>query len=367
MSLSYKSDWSDARKHFTAWWQGKSLGRPALAVGAPSDKPRSFSPLPKNPHSEPEPYYLDSQRRLDEQEAWMIGRAFVGEAFPKFSLDLGPGSLALYLGSEPGFSWDTIWFKPCIDHENPEKTPLPSFDPDNKWWRIHHKMVREGAIRARGKCYMTVPDLVEGLDILAAMRDPQALLYDLYDRPEWVHRWLEHLEGLYFKYFDPIYDLVKDEQGGNAYTAFQVWAPGRMAKVQCDFCYMIGPDMFAEFVAPYLARQCARLDYSVYHLDGPNCIPHVQHLVKIERLNAIQWTPGAGQPDVGDKCWFDLYHQVRAGGKSLLLLGMAMEKIQPFLREFGPDGIFIMPDRECESETAARDLLKRAEDWSAAR
>jgi len=364
MSLLYKPDWVDAQKHFKAWWDGKSLGRPAFAVCAPSDQPHPFPALPASPHAQPEPFYLDADRRLDEQESWIAGRAFLGEMFPKFSLDLGPGSLAIYLGCQPGFAWDTIWFEPCLDPANPESAALPVFDPDNRWWRTHLELVRRGAERARGKCFMTVPDLVEGLDILAAQRGPQELLTDLYDRPEWVHRWLERLADLYFEYFDRIYDVVKDPAGGNTFTAFQVWAPGRMAKLQCDFSYMIGPDMFAEFVAPDLAKQCRRLDYAVYHLDGQACIPHVQHLVKIDRLNAIQWTPGAGQPGLGDSCWYDLYHQVRAGGKSLLLLGVEMEKIRALLREFGPDGLFIMPTRECESEAAARDLLKRVEDWS---
>lgn len=366
MELRYKPDWDDARKHFVAWWEGRSLGRPAMAVCAPRSEPLPFPPLAPNPHADPKSHALDAGRRLDEQEAWMATRAFVGEMFPKFSLDLGPGSLALYLGSEPGFSWDTIWFEPCLPKDDPESVALPVFDPETRWWRTHLEMVRRGAERARGKGYMTVPDLVEGIDILAALRDPQELLYDLYDRPAWVHRWLERLDRLYFQYFDPIYDLVKDADGGNAFTAFQVWAPGRMAKVQCDFSYMIGPDMFAEFVAPYLTRQVARLDYAVYHLDGPACIPHVRHLVKIPGLNAIQWTPGTGHPGLGDSCWFDLYHQVRDGGKSLLLLGVDMDRIPALLKEFGPDGLFIMPNRECAGEAEARDLLKRAEDWSAA-
>jgi hypothetical protein len=225
-------------------------------------------------------------------------------------------------------------------------------------------MLRMGAERARGKAYMTVPDLVEGLDILAAMRGPQRLLFDLYDRPEWVHRWLDRLATLYFEYFDRIHDLVKDDEGGNAFTCFRVWAPGRMAKLQCDFSAMVGPDMFAEFVAPELARQCRGLDYAVYHLDGPDCIRHVPHLVAIEGLNAIQWTPGAGQPGTGDSCWYDLYHQVRDGGKSLLLLGVEPVRIRGLLQEFGPDGLFIALGRECESEAEARDLIKRIEDWS---
>ncbi len=364
--MLYKNDWNEAKKHFNAWWAGKSLGRPAVAVCAPAANPHAF-PVPHDQHhASPERHALDAERRLDEQESWMAGRAFVGERFPNFSLDLGPGSLALYLGCEPGFGRNTIWFKPCIDSLNPEGATLPSFNPDNPWWRRHLEMIERGVARAGGKCLMTVPDLVEGLDILAAMRAPQLLLYDLYDRPEWVHRWLISLETLYFEYFDRIYEMVRDGEGGNAFTCFQVWAPGRMAKIQCDFSYMIGPDMFAEFVAPYLSRQCDRLDYAVYHLDGIACIQHVPSLIKIGRLNAIQWTPGAGQPDLGDSCWYDLYHQVRAGGKSLLLLGMPMKRMPELLREFGPDGLFIMPNQECETESEARDLLKRAEDWSSA-
>ncbi len=43
---------------------------------------------------------------------------------------------------------------------------------------------------------------------------------------------------------------------------------------------------------------------------------------------------------------------------------MTPKPIPALLREFGPDGLFIMPDRECENETAARELLKRAKGWS---
>lgn len=361
MTLLYKPDWEEMIPHFEAWWKGKSLGRPALALCTPSDRPGRAIALPPNPYKSAEPYYMDTERRLDEQENWISQKAFLGEMFPKFTLDLGPGSLALYIGSQPGFAWDTIWFEPCIDPNDPESAVLPTYDPENPWWKRHLAMIRRGAERAKGKCFMTVPDLVENLDILAAMRGPERLLYDLYDRPEWVHRWLDRIAKLYFEYFDRIYDVVKDDTGGNAFTAFQVWAPGRMAKVQCDFSYMIGADMFKEFVVPTLDRQCSRLAYSVYHLDGPACMQHVQHLVKIKGLNAIQWTPGAGAPGLGDPCWYDLYHEVRAGGKSLLLLGVQTDLIKPLVREFGPDGLFIMPDREFETEATGREFIKSME------
>ena len=44
---------------------------------------------------------------------------------------------------------------------------------------------------------------------------------------------------------------------------------------------------------------------------------HLPALLEIEELNAIQWTPGVGQPQGGDPCWYDLYKRIRAGGKAI--------------------------------------------------
>lgn len=72
-------------------------------------------------------------------------------------------------------------------------------------------------------------------------------------------------------------------------------------------------------------------------------------------------TDEAQAPRPGDPCWYDLYHEVREGGKSLLLLGVRTDLIKPLVREFGPDGFFIMPDREFDTETAGREFIKSME------
>ena len=212
------------------------------------------------------------------------------------------------------------------------------------------------------KCLASIPDLIENLDTVASMRGAMELLYDLYDRPDWVKRWVDRINEIYFEYHERMYQIVKDEQGGCAFTAFHVWAPERMAKVQCDFAYMIGPDMFAKFVVPALSRQCNRLDYSVFHLDGPKCIQHTPHLVGIEGLNAIQWTPGAGNPGVGDPCWYDFYGQVLDGGKSLLLIGMSEEQGRAIAHELGTRGIFFVLGAAA-SEAEGEERMKRIRDW----
>ena len=82
---------------------------------------------------------------------------------------------------------------------------------------------------------------------------------------------------------------------------------------------MIGPDEFAEFVLPDIETQCKKLDYAVYHLDGPDQLPHLDMLLDIPDLRAIQWVPGSGNPQNEDPRWFPLYEKILGKGKGLIL------------------------------------------------
>jgi hypothetical protein len=100
---------------------------------------------------------------------------------------------------------------------------------------------------------------------------------------------------------------------------------------------MISPEMFGEFMVPVLTRMTERLDYSMYHWDGPGAIPHHDHLLSIPRLNMIQWTPGAGQAPVADKEWWPLYHKTIEAGKKVILLNFqGVDQLKAFKAEFGP-------------------------------
>lgn len=86
--------------------------------------------------------------------------------------------------------------------------------------------------------------------------------------------------------------------------------------MQCDFAAMISPSMFAEFVVPALRRQCRWLDHSLFHLDGPSCICHIDHLLAIAELDAVQWAPSVSQPGAGNSKWFNLYEQILSAGEA---------------------------------------------------
>jgi hypothetical protein len=80
---------------------------------------------------------------------------------------------------------------------------------------------------------------------------------------------------------------------------------------------MIGPEMFKQFALGELIDTCNFLDRSCYHLDGVKQIKHLEQLIKIERLNLIQWVPGTGTYDSHN--WIEVYKKILNGGKHLQL------------------------------------------------
>lgn len=359
-TLLFKDDWADARPRLEAWWHGQVIDRVALAVTAPREEP-----LEGYPEATPEPddvyrFWTDLEWRLTRGEATLARTHYLGEAFPYFAPLFGPGSMALYLGSEPTLDRETVWYNPTLD--SLATPPVLPFDPDNPWWRLNRDFAFRAVERGRGKYLVTHPDIIENLDVLASLRGAEPLLLDLIEHPASIHAGLAQVNDLYFRYFDELYAPIESATpGGGCASLFRVWGPGKVAKVQCDFAALISPRMFRDFVVPYLAEQCARLDYAVYHLDGPQCIVHVEALCEIPSLHAIQWTPGAAYPGVSSPMWYDLYRKIRRGGKSCLILGAAPEEIEPLVRAVGPEGLLISTTVESRAEGEA--LLASARTW----
>jgi len=136
-----------------------------------------------------------------------------------------------------------------------------------------------------------------------------------------------------------------------------LWCRETWYPLQCDFSAMISPEFFEEFVKPALQREAAFLKKSIYHLDGPGEIPHIDHLLDIKEIDGIQWTAGAGQPDLSDEKWYPLYKKIQAKGKKLVLLGAEASGVEKLLDNLSIKGLFI--STECKTEEEARLLLKK--------
>ena len=330
-SLLYRDDADAVRQRLTTWWHGGDIGRPVMFVGARREKPFPVPPAMPEPPGWVTGYSTTNfDYRVNQAARACADAVCLGESLPAVSPDLAPNCLALFLGCRGVEMPGTVWCEPSM--ASPEAARF-EYDPDNFYWQFSQRLGREMLRLGRGKYLIQFPDFIEGLDTLAAMRGTDQLLFDLMERPEWVQQCLRRITDLYFRYYDVMYNMFRDEVGG---SVFWVWGPGRTVKLQCDFSAMIGPKMFGEFMVPVLREMSERMGYTLYHWDGPGAIPHHDHLLSIPTIQVLQWTPGAGTEDCFNPRWWPLYHKTIDAGKGVFIGSGDFDGLMRMKKEFGP-------------------------------
>lgn len=354
--MLYKSDWEEAQRRLEAWWECEVIERAAIAVEAPRAEP-----IPGRAHPGPagrERLWTDIDYRLDLAEAAFARTYYGGEAFPCLDTGLGPGTLGVLLGAKPRWMPETIWYEPVI-HDLSAR-PTLRYHPEGRWWTFCRRLVEEAMRRGEGRFPVPLPDLIENLDTLAALRGTEKTLIDLIDNPSAVHQLQEQIVPLYFRYYDQLYEMVEGPRRGCGFISFNVWAHGRMAKIQCDIGALISPRQFEQFALPYFVQQCQGLEYVLWHLDGKETMAHLDMILALPNLKAVQWVPGARGPSGGSREWYELYRKILSAGKALTMFAQPQE-VEPLVREFGPNGLLILTRVETEQE--AEDLLRQARRW----
>ncbi|MCL2699986.1 MAG: hypothetical protein FWE68_06705, partial [Defluviitaleaceae bacterium] len=129
----------------------------------------------------------------------------------------------------------------------------------------------------------------------------------------------------------------------------EVYSEKTAYNTQCDFAYMISPAMFGEFVMPSMEAHCAHLGHTTYHLDGTGQIAHLDQLLSLKDLNAIQWFPGSGSPDADHDEYIKMYDKIFSAGKQVLLQWSWPETIEKVIAQVGGKGFF-HPIHHCEAE-----------------
>jgi hypothetical protein len=360
--MKYKENWQETKERFDSWWRRENTDRPLMRIVAKRKAPIEELESVVLPNA-PEDSYLDVDNIVKKYRNFLKTHKFMAEAYPNLDLNLGAGSMALYLGSDPVFAWDTIWFRECV--KDWHQFGSLRFNPENYWWKKHIELLSRAKELSHGDFLINIPDIIENVDILSAMRGPQEFCFDLIDEPDLIHDYVKQIDNLYFKYYDSAYDIVKDKERGSSYTAFNVYGSGKTAKVQCDFSALMSPTQFREFVQPSLRKQCKQLDHSIYHLDGPDAIRHLDALMEIEELDALQWTPGTGKPDGASEEWYRIYDKVRNADKSLWIeihegdFNQWTAGASKLVNRYGSRGLYLLfPKME---EEQAEELLRRSE------
>ena len=312
--MTFKKGLPRTLDNYEKWWAGE-LDRPLISVSLighePSRKPpkhifegqKSFG----NPEISPEDIIDGADYELSRME-------FLGDSYPLFDgVCSGPGIVAAFLGADVSVDKGNIWFFP--KKELPIEELHFQYQEDNFWLQRTKAIMAEGKRRWGDSVVIGMPDLGGVMDILATFRGTGNLMLDLYDSPDEVIRAANEIKVLWHRYYDELLPYTVKNFTTDWST---ILSKKRSYMTQSDFCYMLGKDMFKQFILDELTDTCDFLDRGCYHLDGVGQIQFLDYILEIKGMDLIQWVPGDGPYAAKD--WFDLYRKVLEAGKHLEIM-----------------------------------------------
>ena len=340
---TWKSNLEETKQRYINWWNHKGIILNMWEHFQEGVQPHAEI-VPPAPAKDLSQKWFDPQWRAEYLDWYVAHSSLKADILPVANTQLGPGSLAAILGGVFEGGEDTIWI-----HPHPDFTDEIVFNPEHPNWILHKELLKACKAKANGHYFVGMPDLMEGLDVLAALKGTDRVLLDTVMQPEILEQQMQQINDIYFKVFDELYDIIR-EGDEMAFCYFSSWAPGKMSKLQSDISTMISQDDYRRFVQPFIREQCQKIDYTLYHLDGVGAMHHLPALLEIEELNAIQWTPGVGEPQGGSPKWYDLYKKILACGKSVMACWVTLDELKPLLDHIGADGVHLEMDFHNEKE-----------------
>ncbi len=313
------ADLEKAKARWEAWFDGTLKKGPIVSITAPLSKSR-VTPFDVKQPDTIEERWTDAEYRARVVRNSIMSTWYGGDAVPSWFVNFGPGSVASYLGSRTEFADDTVWFNQFEDNSLENILRTIHYDENNRLWKIAQEMTKRVLEIAEGNFIVSFADIGGILDILASLRGSEPLLADLVDSPELVHKCADKIVDLWLRYF---YELkaIMDAHGQHGYTCWMpCWSEKEWYTLQCDFSEMISPDMFKEFVVPRLEKEASTIGRSIYHWDGPGELPHLDHILSVEKVNAVQYVSVVPRDPPNESLhWLPYYRRIAESGRGVFI------------------------------------------------
>lgn len=351
MPIEQIPDWEQRLARQDAFWQREVIDRPVVHITIPKREP--VCPGPCTTHPSVRDRWLDAGYAAEVARAEVLNTEYLGDALPHVMPYLGPELFSAFFGCELTFDDETSWSQPNL----PDWAQVDEvrFSTDNVYWKSIVEITEAMLQAGQGLFYTGFTDLHAGADAIAAFRDPMQLNLDLHDSPEAVESLLDYVTDTYLDVYDVLYQKLTDARQAISTWANQV-STRRWFVPQSDFSCMVSPEMFRDVFVPDLVRELRHYEVSIYHLDGPGALKHLDTLLEIPELTAIQWVYGAGNGRCSD--WLPVYRRIQEAGKGLELRHLEMDELDLFMERLKPEGVWIGMAGVPDSEAAAAVLRK---------
>ena len=161
---TWKPNLEETKKRYTDWWNGKGIVLNMWEHFQDGVTPHADIIAPQPPKDLNQKWF-DPEWRANYLNWYVAHSSMKADILPVANAHLGPGSLAAILGGVFEGGEDTIWI-----HPNPNFTDDITFDANNPNWLLHKELLKACKAKANGNYYVGMPDLMEGLDVLAALK-----------------------------------------------------------------------------------------------------------------------------------------------------------------------------------------------------
>ena len=370
--MYYKDDWAKAREHLNQFWAGEDIGRPLAAVFAPRAKgcyvfpelhngPWTGSNEKSKTQEEIDKWWMDPEENYKRMLFWFENTYFGGECVPATYVNWGASAAAAFFGSNPTFKKTSVWYEKCIHDWDEWKWEFD--EKTNVWWNRILEITKYLTERSDGRYFVGMPEFGNACDNLSLMRGMDDLAMDCYEEPEALEEAIRFMDDWWVKLHEQLYQLtVSTNDNGCVLPWMSLWAPGRIDQLANDFSNILSPQMFKDICLLDIETMGAWTEYGMYHLDGQKCIRnHLDTLLGIDCIKAIEFTPGAGSPPTLTEEYIPKYRKILESGKRLYLLAEP-DEVKPLCELLPSKGLFLCTWANSREE--ADDMLKNMYDWS---
>ena len=347
--MIYQPNWEKIQSRMLAYWNRESVDRCCASFEVRKPGYVDFSGN----------FYFETEKATEMFRKRFENTTYYADAFPFLFPYFGTAGIAEYTGCKPNRVPETTWFDHWMeDMDEPDAELIRYSHPEA--FAEQKEAIRDLLVRSNNEYVVSVSDNAGVMDALAEVRGTENLMMDMLTDPEFVEAGLQKLLPIYKQTQTELFELVKENNRGCVHAWMQLWAPSPVAQMQCDLSVMLSPAMYERFILPELNDVCDFLDYSVYHFDGQEQIRHLDHLLSVKKLNAIQWTPVAGQPKTSE--FIPVLQKIQKAGKNLVLTPDASE-VQTLLDNLSSRGLQLVISG-VNTEDEARDLMHLIETHS---
>jgi hypothetical protein len=354
--FSLKPDFDKSRLRYAAFWKREIVDRALVDIQLARP---GYPQMPAKKYASWDEKWLDVDYRAERMAKRLEATDFLGDALPVAWPNLGPEIYSAWCGCEYHFTEYSGWSQPRIADWSSDAAKA-RLDMGHPLFKLCERFTKNLLDLGRGKFLTGLTDFHVGGDHIAALRDPQQLALDMIDNVEAVKAELARSQSEYFNVYNHFYDMITSAGSLSCSWLKSMIGEGKFYIPSNDFSCMVSRKMFDEVFLEGIAEECRFYDQSLYHLDGPGALRHLDSLLDIKELDALQWVCGAGNE--GYPRWVGVYQRIQRAGKALTL-EISLDELPMVFETLKPQGVYFMNIHGIMDRETADKVLARIGNW----